>query len=133
MFTPLLAKLPAHPLFSDALSFILTGLFLVIGALLILSGLISATGKIFKMRDAKEAPPTRLPKATTPVTTPYADLPATPATPEGLDSPALAAVIAAAVHVALEGQPHRVLHIEPVSVGWAREGRREIFSSHRVR
>lgn len=128
MFTPLLAKLPAHPLFSDALNFILTGFFLVIGALLILSGLIAAVGAWFKSREAKSSR-----KVKTTATTPYADLPTTPAPAEGLDSPALAAVIAAAVHVALEGQPHRVLHIEPVSVGWAREGRREIFSSHRVR
>lgn len=131
MITPLLAKLPAHPLFSDALNFILTGFVLVIGALLILSGLIAATGAFFKSKETKASPKVRT--SGSPVTTPYADLPAAPTSAEGLESPALAAVIAAAVHVALEGQPHRVIHIEPVSVGWAREGRREIFSSHRVR
>jgi Na+-transporting methylmalonyl-CoA/oxaloacetate decarboxylase gamma subunit len=131
MFIPLLAKLPAHPLFSDALNFILTGLFLVIGALLILSGLIAATGAFFKSKETRASSKVR--PAGSPVTIPYAGLPAAPASADGLDSPALAAVLAAAVHVALEGQPHRVIHIEPVSVGWAREGRREIFSSHRVR
>lgn len=129
MFTPLLAKLPAHPVFSDALNFILTGFFLVIGALLILSGLIAMIGAWFKSRDtkAKAAPvPPRLDP-------PLPD--ASPGVPvvSSSEPPHLAALIAAAVHVALEGQPHRVIHIEPVSVGWAREGRREIFSSHRVR
>lgn len=129
MFTPLLAKLPAHPVFSDALNFILTGFFLVIGALLILSGLIAVVGYFFKSRDTKAK--------RTPATNPAAPLaPAMPSAPVSSvagDDEVLAAVIAAAVHVALEGQPHRVIHIEPVSVGWAREGRREIFSSHRVR
>jgi hypothetical protein len=49
-----------------------------------------------------------------------------------LEAP-IVVLIAAAVHAALGGQPHRILHMEPVSSGWAREGRREIFSSRRVR
>lgn len=132
MFTPLLAKLPAHPLYSDALSFILTGLFLVLGALVTLSVLIAATGKIFRAREAREIRNRQSRKA--PVENPSADLPSSPS-PTRVAAPPddLAAVIAAAVHVALEGQPHRVLHIEPTSTGWAQEGRRGIFSSHRVR
>lgn len=43
------------------------------------------------------------------------------------------AVIAAAVHNALGGQRHRIIRIEPVGHGWAQEGRRDIFSSHRIR
>lgn len=45
----------------------------------------------------------------------------------------LPVLIAAAVHMALEGFPHRILHIEPASSDWATEGRRDIFSSHRIR
>ncbi len=51
---------------------------------------------------------------------------------ENIEAPIIT-LIAAAVHAALDGQPHRILHMEPVSGGWAREGRREIFSSRRVR
>ena len=131
MFTPLLAKLPAHPLFSDALNFILTGFVLVIGALLILSGLIAVIGKWFKAREAEQIRKRQSHKVA--IANPLAELPAAPSTASEAGPPALAAVIAAAVHVALEGQPHRVIHIEPAGVGWAREGRREIFSSHRVR
>ena len=60
--------------------------------------------------------------------------------PERPPAPAHAAVpdhlpvlIAAAVHMALEGLRHRILHIEPASSDWATEGRRDIFSSHRIR
>lgn len=45
----------------------------------------------------------------------------------------LAALITAAVHVTLAGRAHRIVRIEPASNGWAREGRRETFSSHRIR
>ena len=47
--------------------------------------------------------------------------------------PELVAVIAAAVHLTLH-EPVRVVAIRPASEsGWAAEGRRQIFSSHRVR
>lgn len=131
MLHPILAKLSAHPAFADALSFILTGFILVIGALLVLSGLISLIGKAFRMQEAK-AKSGAGSKAAMPVpVSSGVSAPAPAASPEP-DIP-LPALIAAAVHVALDGQAHRVVHIEPVSIGWAREGRREIFSSHRVR
>ena len=131
MLTPLLAKLPAHPAFADALNFILTGFFLVIGALLVLSGLISAIGSSFKAKDAKVARHRKMPAPAPP--RPDSRLPDKNESTGGEEPVPLAAIIAAAVHVALDGQAHRVVHIEPVGVGWAREGRREIFSSHRVR
>ncbi|HKK78251.1 MAG TPA: OadG family transporter subunit [Phaeodactylibacter sp.] len=49
------------------------------------------------------------------------------------DEPALMAVIAAAVHSAIGDRPHRVVSIRSAGPGWAQEGRRQIFSSHRVR
>jgi Na+-transporting methylmalonyl-CoA/oxaloacetate decarboxylase gamma subunit len=49
------------------------------------------------------------------------------------DEPVLAAVIAAAVHTAIGDRPHRVVSVRSAGPGWAQEGRRQIFSSHRVR
>lgn len=47
--------------------------------------------------------------------------------------PALMAVVAAAVHTVIGDRPHRVVSIRSSGPGWAQEGRRQIFSSHRVR
>lgn len=49
------------------------------------------------------------------------------------DDPATIAVIAAAVHTAIGDRSHRVVSIRSAGPGWAQEGRRQIFSSHRVR
>ncbi|MEO0509328.1 MAG: OadG family transporter subunit [Verrucomicrobiota bacterium] len=49
------------------------------------------------------------------------------------EDPALMAVVAAAVHAVFEDTPHRVVSVRSVGSGWAQEGRRQIFSSHRVR
>ncbi len=47
--------------------------------------------------------------------------------------PALFALIAAAIHVA-HGSQMRIVTIIPLQEqDWAREGRRDIFSSHRLR
>lgn len=48
--------------------------------------------------------------------------------------PAILAVIAAAIHCALAGRG-RVIAVSTVLIDpdWAREGRRHIFSSHKVR
>jgi Na+-transporting methylmalonyl-CoA/oxaloacetate decarboxylase gamma subunit len=58
------------------------------------------------------------------------------ATPEPADdgeNPALLAVIAAAVHTVMGDRAHRVVSVRSSGPGWAQEGRRQIFSSHRVR
>lgn len=49
------------------------------------------------------------------------------------EDPALIAVIAAAVHSVIGDRAHRIVSIRPGGPGWAQEGRRQIFSSHRVR
>jgi Na+-transporting methylmalonyl-CoA/oxaloacetate decarboxylase gamma subunit len=49
------------------------------------------------------------------------------------DDPVLIAVIAAAVHTVVGDRSHRVVSIRSAGPGWAQEGRRQIFSSHRVR
>ena len=43
------------------------------------------------------------------------------------------AAISAAVHLVLKDQRFRVRTIRPVDHSWAQEGRRQIFSSHRLR
>ena len=50
-----------------------------------------------------------------------------------VDEQAIAAAISAALHVYLEGRSHRILSISRNAPGWAHEGRRQIFSSHRIR
>lgn len=65
-----------------------------------------------------------------------APAPAAPGpTPAGAMSPELQAAISAAVVVALEGAPARIMEISaPVAApGWSLEGRREVFGSHRIR
>lgn len=52
---------------------------------------------------------------------------------EESESSVLLAVIAAAVHSVIGDRPHRVISIRRDGPGWAQEGRRQIFSSHRVR
>lgn len=66
---------------------------------------------------------------------PEAPAAATPsaATSDSGEDPVLLAVIAAAVHSVIGDRPHRVIAIRRDGPGWAHEGRRQIFSSHRVR
>jgi len=47
--------------------------------------------------------------------------------------PAILAVLAAAVHTVIGDRPHRVVSVRSAGPAWAQEGRRQIFSSHRVR
>lgn len=70
-------------------------------------------------------------RAATPRTTGTVPAPDAPAQDE--DDPVLLAVIAAAVHTVIGDRPHRVVSVRSTGPGWAQEGRRQIFSSHRVR
>jgi Na+-transporting methylmalonyl-CoA/oxaloacetate decarboxylase gamma subunit len=58
---------------------------------------------------------------------------AAPAVVNEAEDPALIAVIAAAVHSVIGDRAHRIVSIRQGGPGWAQEGRRQIFSSHRVR
>ncbi|HAY99231.1 MAG TPA: hypothetical protein DCY38_00355 [Opitutae bacterium] len=51
----------------------------------------------------------------------------------GADDSTILAVVAAAVHTVIGDRPHRVVSVRSTGPGWAQEGRRQIFSSHRVR
>jgi Na+-transporting methylmalonyl-CoA/oxaloacetate decarboxylase gamma subunit len=119
----LLARLPDRASLSELLQFQLTGLIVVFTALCSIWILLEIVGSFFK-RQAANAP------AAAPVTAP------TLAVPADADLPATTvAAIAAAVYITLDGKPHRITSIKPAapSGGWASEGRREHFSSHRVR
>lgn len=53
--------------------------------------------------------------------------------PPVAEDPQLLAVVAAAVHSVFGERPHRIVSVRQSRTGWAQEGRRQIFSSHRVR
>jgi hypothetical protein len=55
------------------------------------------------------------------------------AAPDADEEPVVIAVIAAAVHAVIGERAHHIVSIRPATGGWAQEGRRQIFSSHRVR
>ncbi len=103
---------------------VVTGFLFVVVILSILSLATFLGGKIFAKRDEKSAPaPVKHsgPSA--------ADVIQQKEEVEGR----VAAVISAAVHVALADRRFRVRAIRRAAPGWAQEGRRQIFSSHRLR
>ncbi len=53
--------------------------------------------------------------------------------PNPEDDPLLLSVIAAAIHSIAGDRAHRIVSIRASAEGWAQEGRRQIFSSHRIR
>lgn len=57
----------------------------------------------------------------------------TPAETLDEEDPAIIAVIAAAVHSVVGDRAHRIISVRSSGPSWAQEGRRQIFSSHRVR
>ena len=117
----LLARLPDKASLTELLQFQLTGLVVVFTALCSIWILLEIIGGFFK-RHAANAP--------APVPAPAPAVPANAALPA-----TTVAAIAAAVYITLDGKPHRITSIKPAapSGGWASEGRREHFSSHRVR
>ncbi|MBB5352477.1 Na+-transporting methylmalonyl-CoA/oxaloacetate decarboxylase gamma subunit [Haloferula luteola] len=118
---PILANLPTHPTINQSLEFLLVGQVLVLFVLGVLMLFITLNGLAFSR--APKPKPAVAPTASAPLAAPV------PVT----GNEAIPAVIAAAVHIALEGQPHQIVYMAPSRDGWAHEGRRQIFSSHRVR
>ena len=128
----------------EQITFILVGFGVVLGILASLALITSLIGKYFKAQApaAKEktkpakkaASAAAAAKAASPAPAAKA-APATPAQPaEGPpeDEPVVIAMVAAAVHTIL-GQHVRIVSIRPAQAGWAQEGRRQHFSSHRLR
>lgn len=112
----LLARLPDKASFSEVIQFQLTGLIVVFTALCSIWILLEIIGFFFKRQAANAPVPTSAPS------------------PTALPSTTVAA-IAAAVHVSLGGQPHRIASIKPTAhvSNRASEGSRENSSSPRVR
>lgn len=122
------ASLPsfaALPPLLDLLGYQLNGLIVVFTALTSIWLAVELVGVVFKRADARRQAATAAAAPAPTATTEAGDAP----------SPETVAVIAAAVHMALGEQRHVIRGIETVGTDpdWAREGRREIFSSHRVR
>ncbi len=129
---PPLATLPEFPSLSETMAYQLNGLIVVglaLGSIWLLVEIIGAwfRGADRRAAEARAAAAAAAPAVANP--TPAATPTATPS-----DAPELIAVIAAAVHCTL-GANARVVSVAPgeSSADWAREGRRTIFSSHKVR
>jgi hypothetical protein len=124
----LLALLPDHASIKDLIGYQLSGLIVVFVALGSIWVLLEIVGAFFKNRQSAPA------AASIAVPVAAAAPAAAPAPEVGLP-PAIVAAIAAAVHVAVGGRPHRIASINPAptAAAWAAEGRRDIFSSHRLR
>jgi Na+-transporting methylmalonyl-CoA/oxaloacetate decarboxylase gamma subunit len=118
---------------SQTLEIVIVGFLFVMFVLCALSAVTSTIGAFFARQAAREAAhaaelaaeAAKRAEAAPPVVAPVK-------TPEGED-PAFVAVIAAAVHSVIGDRAHRIVSIRPGGPGWAQEGRRQIFSSHRVR
>lgn len=124
----LMLLLEAHPTWGDALLFLLAGQLYVVFVLWLL-GMVCRTVSwgvgTFSPVGVPAARPTPKPAAQ-PAAAPAA-------AGDGGTADEVAAVVAAAVAVALD-EPHRILAVQPATdITWAREGRRDHFSSHRVR
>lgn len=108
----------------SALNLLVSGFVFVVGILALLALLTFVGGRFMASRSAKaEAPPPK---------------PSHPSAAElkqrrQEDDDRIAAVVTAAIHVALQDHRFRVRSIRRAAPGWAQEGRRQIFSSHRIR
>lgn len=123
----LLGLLPPYPTAKEMLSFQATGLLIVFLALGSIWFALEIIGRIFRYLEKRPA------AAPVAVTTPAPVAAAAPAADTGLPGEVLAA-IAAAVHVTL-GPGGRVAAVRSLTTDqdWAREGRCQIFASHRLR
>lgn len=121
----ILAYLPDHPSLTEILGFQLNGLIVVFTALTLIWGLMEVLGAFFRRRAASAKP-----RMTAPPPGPAAPAPLV----ETGTPPEHIVLIAAAVHATL-GARARVVSINPHpdAQDWAAEGRRQIFSTRKVR
>lgn len=124
---PHLATLPDYPSFGASVAYQLNGLIVVFIALGAIWALMELIGRLFhRVQKRAVATPTRRPLSA----------PATVAPPaaDGQLPREIVAAIVAAVSIEID-RPYRIAAIMPVefTVDWAREGRREIFASHKTR
>lgn len=128
--TPSLAlTVPADPTFSESLQFQTVGLAVVLSTLVAIWIILELTGMFFRRRQRLQKPIRHSPS------------------PSQAAAPSLThreiAAIAAAVHATIKG-PFHILSVQqhddmlrtklnPQQQAWSVEGRRAIFSSHRIR
>ena len=118
---------------------VVVGFLFVMSVLALLAAVTSCIGAFFikqAARDAAKAAQAAEKAAAgkpTAAGTPAAAASSAPAVDEETEDPAILAVIAAAVHTVMGDRAHRVVSVRSTGPGWAQEGRRQIFSSHRVR
>lgn len=117
---PTLAALPTDPTLWQSIEFILLGFLFVVFVLAAIGVLTSLVGAMFKRL---EPPPVEKP----------VQVAKAKAQPVPAKDPNLPVVIAAAVYAVMGDKPHRILQIRPADESWAREGRRSILGSHKVR
>ncbi len=116
-------------------SVVIVGFMFVMIVLALLAAITSAIGAFFIKQAAREAAKAaeaaQKAAEASPATSEAAPAPA--ATSADGEDPAILAVVAAAVHSVIGDRAHRVVSVRTTGPGWAQEGRRQIFSSHRVR
>lgn len=120
---PFLAVLPEYPSVGESIAYQINGLIVVFIALSSIWGLMELIGLFFRQR------------RTTPAAAKSAAHPTPALAPaQGGPSPEIVAVIAASVAVYFD-RPHRITAIVDLEDArdWAREGRRDIFASHKTR
>jgi hypothetical protein len=123
---PLLAALPPHPSVVEGIKYQINGLIVVFLALGTIWGVMELIGGLFKAQEARNQLARK--QRAEPTVSPSSDSNNTTIPGE------IAATISAAVVIALQGRSHRIHAIAAhPDVDWAREGRRQIFASHKVR
>lgn len=132
----ILAQASAAP---PTASVVIVGFLFVMIVLALLAAITSAIGAVFikqAAREAAKAAEAAQKAAESSQTAPAQAFPVSDTVPNDADEgddPAILAVVAAAVHTVIGDRPHRVVSVRSTGPGWAQEGRRQIFSSHRVR
>lgn len=123
------AGLEESPSLLNVLEIVLIGFSFVLGVLLILSLTTLVLGKVFAAIPVEAF--------SSPVDT-ETTIPVVPANVNDecdIDErdPHIIAVIAATIHCVIDGRKHRIVSIRSSDSSWAAEGRRQIFSSRKVR
>lgn len=109
---------------SDVLTIVIIGFTFVLFALLLLSLAVGGIGMLFtRLAPTESQPVIEKSKAPAVATDVREDEP----------NPQEIAVVAAAIHYVFGDQAHHIVSIRSSSSGWAEEGRRQIFTSRRVR
>jgi sodium pump decarboxylase gamma subunit len=108
----------------DAMHLVAIGFLFVIAILSLLALLTFLGGRLFVAKAAHAPAP--------PPPAPHPSAAEARSQKEEADNQ-ITAVVTAAIHVALQDRRFRVRSIRRTAPGWAQEGRRQIFSSHRLR